>query len=377
MLVLLLATGCAGGVDRPRDRRHRQGGDAARARERGRGPRRSTGSSTARRPPTAARRPTGRGHRHRHAQRVRARDRAHPGHALPLPRLRLELQGLGLRGGPDVPHRLARPAAGLPGDGADHGADRADEGPLLPDGRVFVAEKSGFIKVYDSLADTTPTLFADLSTKVHNFWDRGLLGMALDPDFPAKPFVYVSTPTTPRSAARRPRWGDMCPDPPGRDRRRLRGQRPPVAARGRRQRDGRTRAGADRGLVPAVPQPLDRRHRVRRRRRALRERRRRRQLQLRRLRPERAARRTRATTRRCPWAARRPRRRPRAARCARRTCARGRPTTPRRHPDPGRPGHRRGRCPTTRSTAAPTSTHGGSSPTAPQPVPVHDPAGHR
>ena len=55
-----------------------------------------------------------------------------------------------------------------------------------PDGRVFVAEKSGLIKVFDGLGDTTPTTFADLRTEVHNYWDRGLLGMALDPDFPAE-----------------------------------------------------------------------------------------------------------------------------------------------------------------------------------------------
>ena len=53
-----------------------------------------------------------------------------------------------------------------------------------PDGRVFVAEKSGLIKVFASLTATTPTLFADLSTKVYNYWDRGLLGLALDPGFP-------------------------------------------------------------------------------------------------------------------------------------------------------------------------------------------------
>src|SRR5436305_14689245 len=47
------------------------------------------------------------------------------------------------------------------------------------DGRVFVAEKSGLIKVYDGVSDRTPTVFADLRTNVHNFWDRGLLGLAL------------------------------------------------------------------------------------------------------------------------------------------------------------------------------------------------------
>src|SRR5919109_1216123 len=37
-----------------------------------------------------------------------------------------------------------------------------------PDGRVFVAEQSGLIKVYDSLRDKTPTVFADLRTQVYN-----------------------------------------------------------------------------------------------------------------------------------------------------------------------------------------------------------------
>ena len=60
-----------------------------------------------------------------------------------------------------------------------------------PDGRVFVAEKGGVIKMYDSLTDTTPTVYADLRAEVYNFWDRGLLGLALDPDFPADPKVYV------------------------------------------------------------------------------------------------------------------------------------------------------------------------------------------
>src|SRR5688572_13564714 len=40
------------------------------------------------------------------------------------------------------------------------------------DGRVFVAQKGGQVLVYDSLTDTTPTTFVDLSTQVHDFWDR-------------------------------------------------------------------------------------------------------------------------------------------------------------------------------------------------------------
>ena len=85
------------------------------------------------------------------------------------------------------------------------------------DGRVFVAEKSGIIKVFDSLADTTPTVFADLRTNVHDFWDRGLLGMALAPGFPADPYVYVlySYDHILGDPAPAPKWGDTCPTPPG------------------------------------------------------------------------------------------------------------------------------------------------------------------
>src|SRR4051812_16119357 len=60
-----------------------------------------------------------------------------------------------------------------------------------PDGRIFVAEKSGIIKVFDNLADPTPDIFADLNVNVENYWDRGLLGLALDPNFPTRPYVYV------------------------------------------------------------------------------------------------------------------------------------------------------------------------------------------
>jgi len=60
------------------------------------------------------------------------------------------------------------------------------------DGRIFVAEKSGLIKVFHGLSDPSPTVFADLRTQVHNFWDRGLLGIALDPQFSSgRPYVYV------------------------------------------------------------------------------------------------------------------------------------------------------------------------------------------
>jgi glucose/arabinose dehydrogenase len=90
------------------------------------------------------------------------------------------------------------------------------------DGRVFVAEKSGLIKVFDNLNDTSPTVFADLSTNVYNFWDRGLLGLALDPQFTnGRPYVYTLYAHDAAIGGTAPRWGtpgvlsDPCPTPPG------------------------------------------------------------------------------------------------------------------------------------------------------------------
>src|SRR5688572_23230798 len=71
------------------------------------------------------------------------------------------------------------------------GLSRPTQVKFSSDGRVFVAEKSGLVKVFDNLSDTTATVFADLRTQTHNFWDRGLLGLALHPNFPATPYVYV------------------------------------------------------------------------------------------------------------------------------------------------------------------------------------------
>jgi glucose/arabinose dehydrogenase len=83
------------------------------------------------------------------------------------------------------------------------------------DGRIFVAEKSGIIKVFDNEADQTPSVFADLSTNVHDFWDRGMLGLAVHPNFPASPYVYVLYTYDAPVGGSPPTWGDACPNPPG------------------------------------------------------------------------------------------------------------------------------------------------------------------
>jgi len=110
-------------------------------------------------------------------------------------------------------------SAALSSDFVDEAAITGLTGPtnveIAPDGRVFVAEKSGLVKVFDSVDDTTATVFADLRANVHDYWDRGLLGLAIHPDFPSTPFVYVLyTHGAPLSGAT-PTWGDGCPTPPG------------------------------------------------------------------------------------------------------------------------------------------------------------------
>src|SRR5262245_58748610 len=83
------------------------------------------------------------------------------------------------------------------------------------DGRVFVAEKGGAIKVFASLTATTPTLFADLSTQVDDYWDRGLLGLEVDPQFPTNPYIYALYSYDAPIGGSAPVWNDACPTPPG------------------------------------------------------------------------------------------------------------------------------------------------------------------
>lgn len=89
---------------------------------------------------------------------------------------------------------------------------------FAPDGRVFVAEKRGTIQVFASVDDPTPQQVADLRTLVHNYWDRGLLGLAVHPDFPRTPYVYVAYTFDAPIGGTAPVWGspgvssDACPN---------------------------------------------------------------------------------------------------------------------------------------------------------------------
>ncbi|MGH0034220.1 MAG: DUF2341 domain-containing protein [Myxococcota bacterium] len=104
---------------------------------------------------------------------------------------------------------------------------------FLPDGSLFLAEKSGLVFHYDGVDDTSPVQVVDLSDAVHNFWDRGLLGLAPEPGIDLSPgntaniYVLYAHDTWPvgHPDFGTPRWGpgsatnpdvqDPCPSPPG------------------------------------------------------------------------------------------------------------------------------------------------------------------
>src|SRR4051812_1059673 len=82
-------------------------------------------------------------------------------------------------------------------------------------GGAYVAEKSGRIVYFKSFG-AAPRLVGDVSTEVYDAGDHGLLGMALDPQFPTKPYIYVLYSFDAPIGGTAPRWGtpgvlqDVC-----------------------------------------------------------------------------------------------------------------------------------------------------------------------
>jgi len=57
-----------------------------------------------------------------------------------------------------------------------------------PDGRIFIADQTGRLLVWkDGRVLDTPAL----ALHVTDYWERGLIGLTLDPDFPRAPLLYV------------------------------------------------------------------------------------------------------------------------------------------------------------------------------------------
>src|SRR5664279_3978217 len=59
---------------------------------------------------------------------------------------------------------------------------------MAPDGRLFVCNQWGSLRVIKGDA-LLPNPFLEVPTNLDG--ERGLLGVALDPDFPTSPYVYV------------------------------------------------------------------------------------------------------------------------------------------------------------------------------------------
>jgi len=113
---------------------------------------------------------------------------------------------------PGAPSRSA-PTSGFTDLKALGGLAYPTAAQFSSDGRIFVAEKRGLIKVFDGLGNPTPTVFADLRPQVYDFADRGLLGLALDPKFPAKPYVYALYTMDGPKGSTPPVYHDNCSDP--------------------------------------------------------------------------------------------------------------------------------------------------------------------
>ncbi|CAN5851194.1 hypothetical protein BH10CHL1_BH10CHL1_25110 [soil metagenome] len=60
-----------------------------------------------------------------------------------------------------------------------------------PDGRIFITQKDGVVRVVDH-GVLQPGNFIDLSGEVNTTSDRGLMGVTVHPNFPATPYVYLS-----------------------------------------------------------------------------------------------------------------------------------------------------------------------------------------
>ena len=122
-----------------------------------------------------------------------------------------------------VPAPVAAAGETLPAGFVDQavrtGLTRPTVVAFAPGGRVFVAEKSGIVKTWASYAAfagaTAPTTAVDIRTDVYDYWDRGLLGLTVDPGYPGRPYLYLLyTADLTGIGGTTPRWNDACPASP-------------------------------------------------------------------------------------------------------------------------------------------------------------------
>jgi len=70
------------------------------------------------------------------------------------------------------------------------GLDEATTFAFVPDGRIFFAEQRGVVRVFKDGA-LLPEPLIDIQDRVNAYEQRGLLGLAVDPDFQTNGYVYL------------------------------------------------------------------------------------------------------------------------------------------------------------------------------------------
>jgi glucose/arabinose dehydrogenase len=94
---------------------------------------------------------------------------------------------------PAVPAAAVDVPSGYVSETVAAGLDQPTAIAKLPDGRFLVLEKAGRVRVVKN-GQLLAAPFADLTAQVNDYWDRGLTGIAVDPNFASNGFVYLFFP---------------------------------------------------------------------------------------------------------------------------------------------------------------------------------------
>jgi PKD repeat protein len=71
------------------------------------------------------------------------------------------------------------------------GLDQPTAVAWTPDGRMLIAEKPGLVRVVNAAGQLQSAPLLDISDHVNSYWDRGLLGLAVDASFASNHYVYL------------------------------------------------------------------------------------------------------------------------------------------------------------------------------------------
>ncbi|MFP5362537.1 MAG: discoidin domain-containing protein [Thermoleophilia bacterium] len=87
--------------------------------------------------------------------------------------------------------RAATPPTGFEEEAVVSGLSSPVAAAPAPDGRIFVAEKPGYVRVVDANGTLAQQPLLDLTSEVNSYHDRGLLGIAVDRDFALNGYLYL------------------------------------------------------------------------------------------------------------------------------------------------------------------------------------------